>query len=57
MSASWMNGAVVLFLATPDLVAEVVEKGTVIQGMYTAVLPMVSPYFILMKAASSWKFW
>lgn len=43
MSASRMNGAIVMFLSSPEKVAEAVEKGAVIQDMYTSVLPLVSP--------------
>uniref|UniRef100_A0AAV2K191 Ig-like domain-containing protein n=1 Tax=Knipowitschia caucasica TaxID=637954 RepID=A0AAV2K191_KNICA len=42
-SASRMNGAVVIFLSSTEKVAEAVEKGATIQGLFTSVLPLVSP--------------
>lgn len=38
-----MNGAIVMFLSSTDKVAEAAEKGAVIQGTFTSVLPLVSP--------------
>ncbi|KAI3360756.1 hypothetical protein L3Q82_012994 [Scortum barcoo] len=42
-SASRMNGAVVIFLDSPEKVSDVVVSGVVIQDSFTPVHPLVNP--------------
>lgn len=43
LSASRMNGAVVVFAKTVDLANQLVQNGVVIKGIFTPVLPLSTP--------------
>lgn len=43
LSAARMNNAIVLFLDTVELANELVERGLVVDGIFTAVLPLSTP--------------
>lgn len=43
LAASRMNNATVLFLSSVEKANEVVEKGVVIRGLFTPVLPFSTP--------------
>lgn len=43
LSASRMNSAIVIFLSSIEKANEIVQKGIVIDGMFTAVLPLSLP--------------
>ncbi|XP_041917891.1 uncharacterized protein LOC121681986 isoform X1 [Alosa sapidissima] len=43
LSAARMNNAIVLFLGTVELANELVERGLVVDGFFTVVLPLSTP--------------